>query len=88
MAQKWPKNAICGPKMLQITYNLDIWCILMIFIDFQKILNFYQKLPNFWAKNTRFLPTLQKFGKMIFDGKSMRFFKNGPIDPIYGRNVP
>ena len=27
MAQKWPKNANFGPKMLQMTYNLDIWCI-------------------------------------------------------------
>ena len=27
MAQKWLKNAICGPKMLQMTYDLDMWCI-------------------------------------------------------------
>ena len=74
--------------MLQMTYNLDIWCILMIFIDFQNFLNFYQKLPDFWAKNARFLPKRQKFVKIIFDGKSMRFFKNGPIDQIYGINVP
>ena len=60
----------------------------MIFIDFQIFFNFQKKLPDFWAKNTRFFPTRQKIGKIIFDRKSMRLFKNGPIDPTYGRNVP
>ena len=60
MAQKWLKNVIFGPKMLQITYNLDIWCILMILNDFQKNFNFYQKLPDFWAKNTRFFADAAK----------------------------
>ena len=88
MAKKWPKNAIFGPKMLEMTHNFDIWSILMIFIDFQKVLNFTKDCSIFGQKTPVFLPTRQKFGKIIFNGKSMRFFKNGPIDPIYGINVP
>ena len=85
MAQKWTENAIFGPEMLQMPYNLDIWCIYVAFINFQNFVNFY---PIFGQKTHVFLLTRQKFGKMIFNGKSMRFFKNDPIDPIYGRNVP
>ena len=87
MAQKLKKIAIFGPKKLQMTYNFDMWCILMIIIDFH-LLFFLPKIAWFLGKKHPFLPTRQKFGKIVFDGKFMRFFKNGPIDPIYGINVP
>ena len=80
MAQKWTKIAIFGPKMLQMTYNLDIWCIQVIFIDFQNFVNFYKKLPDFWAKNTRFFANTAKIWGKNFAGKFMRFQEKGPID--------
>ena len=60
----------------------------MVFIDFQNFVNFHKKLPDFWAKNTRFFADAAKIWEKNFDGKVMRFFKKGPIDPISGRNVP
>ena len=75
MAQKWPKNAIFGPKMLQMTYNLDIWCILVVFIDFQIFVNFYQKLPDLWAKNTCFFADASKIWRKIFRRKAYAFFQ-------------
>ena len=33
MAQKWTKIAILGPKMLQMTHNLDILCICVFLWD-------------------------------------------------------
>ena len=75
MAQKWPKIAIFGPKMLQMTCNLDIWCILMIFIDFQIFFNFYRKLPDFWAKNTNFFADAAKIWENDFQRKVYAFFQ-------------
>ena len=61
----------------------------MVFIDFQNFVNFQQKLPDFWAKNTHFFAAATKiWGTIFFYGKCMHFLKKGPIDPISGRNVP
>ena len=60
----------------------------MVFIDFQNFVNFYQKLPDFWAKNTRFFADAAKILETNLRRKVYAFFKKGPIDPISGRNVP
>ena len=59
MAKKWLKNAIFGPKMLQMTYNLDVWCILMIEFFFlilliSKIFKFLPKIARFLGKKHPF----------------------------------
>ena len=47
----------------------------MIFIDFQKILNFYQKLPDFWAKNTCVFAEAAKIWEKLFSTESLLFFQ-------------
>ena len=60
MAKKWPKMAIFSPKMVQMTWNFDITCIWVFFIDFQNFGNFRQKLPDLRVKNLFFFATSAK----------------------------
>ena len=53
--------AIKAPKMVQITQILDHWCILMVFIGFQKIFEKFQKLVNLPPKNSNFTRFSHRF---------------------------
>ena len=54
MDKKNTKMAIFSPKMVQMTWNFDITCIWVVFIDFQNFGNFRPKLPDFRVKNLFF----------------------------------
>ena len=55
--------------MLQMTYNLAIWCIYMVFIDFQNFVNFRRKLADFGPKNRHFFADAAKILKNKIYGK-------------------
>ena len=58
--------AIKAPKMVQITQILDHWCILMVFIGFQKIFEKFQKLVILPPKNGNFT----RFSRRFFGTRS------------------
>ena len=58
--------AIKAPKMVQITQILDHWCILMVFIGFQKNFEKFQKLVILPPKNGNFT----RFSRRFFGTRS------------------
>ena len=88
MGQKWPKIAIFCQKMVQMTSNLDIWCIYIVFIKSQNFENFRLFLAVFWSENRIFFNfrgyVLKKnFGRNIFTS-----LENGPIGLKIGIHAP
>ena len=75
-------------KMTQMPPNYDIWCIYMVFIDFQNFGKFRLFLADFWPKTGFFFADSAKKWKKMFGGKCMEFLENGPIGLKIGINVP
>ena len=79
IGEKWSKN---GLKMQFLCQKCFKWPIIWIygvfwwFLLISKIfLDFYRKLPNFWAKNTRFFADAAKIWKNNFQRKVYAFFQ-------------